>query len=708
MKPIERHIPKALRTPRLLAAAMLMALAGTALAQDANERPGKHPDEAGQAAFLANCAACHQPTGAGLPGAFPPLAGSDFIAKNSADDLIAGVLKGFSGKMVVNGVEYNNVMPAMSHLTDADVASIVTHVLNSWGNPGGTISAKQVKAARTRLAVSSDPAQGESHPGTPRVQSTYQGAPSTLASSDVEMVVNPDAPSISKAEFAQATKIFFERCAGCHGVLRKGATGKPLTPDITRAKGTDYLKALINFGSPAGMPNWGTSGDLTAEQVDIMARFLQHDPPNPPEWGMPQMRETWKVLIPVDQRPSKKMNDYNIDNIFAVTLRDSGEVALIDGDSKKIVNVIKTGYAVHISRMSDSGRYIYTIGRDGRIDLIDLWMKVPERVAEIKIGLEARSVETSKYKGYEDKYAIAGAYWPPQFVIMDGATLEPHKIVSTRGMTVDTQEYHPEPRVAAIVASHEHPEFIVNVKETGRVLLVNYADIDNLQITTLDAARFLHDGGWDVTKRYFLTAANQSDKIAVIDSRDRTMTAMIDVDKIPHPGRGANFVHPQFGPVWGTSALGNEKITLIATDPENHKDHAWKVVEVLKGQGGGSLFIKTHPKSKNLWVDAPLNPDPKISQSIAVFDIDHLDKGYVVLPIAQWANLGEGAKRVVQPEYNAKGDEVWFSVWNGKDQKSAIVVVDDKTRKLKAVIKDPRIVTPTGKFNVHNTQDDVY
>src|SRR3546814_13220956 len=97
------------------------------------------------------------------------------------------------------------------------------------------------------------------------------------------------------------------------------------------------------------------------------------------------------------------MNDYNIDNIFAVTLRDSGEVALIDGDTKKIVNIIKTGYAVHISRLSDSGRYVYTIGRDGRLDLIDLWMKVPDRVAEIKIGLEARSVETSKYKGYEDK-----------------------------------------------------------------------------------------------------------------------------------------------------------------------------------------------------------------------------------------------------------------------------------------------------------------
>jgi nitrite reductase (NO-forming)/hydroxylamine reductase len=47
-------------------------------------------------------------------------------------------------------------------------------------------------------------------------------------------------------------------------------------------------------------------------------------------------------------------------------------------------------------------------------------------------------------------------------------------------------------------------------------------------------------------------------------------------------------------------------------------------------------------------------------------------------------------------------------VWNGKDQKSAIVVLDDKTRKLKKVIKDERLVTPTGKFNVYNTQHDVY
>ncbi|NNF18052.1 MAG: nitrite reductase, partial [Gammaproteobacteria bacterium] len=465
---------------------------------------------------------------------------------------------------------------------------------------------------------------------------------------------------------------------------------------------------LITYGSPAGMPNWGTSGELSAEQIDVLSRFLLHEPPAPPEFGMPEMMASWKLLVKPGDRPTKPQHNLNTDNFFAVTLRDSGEVAIIDGDTKKVVNIVKTGYAVHISRPSSSGRYVFTIGRDAKVDMIDLWMNPPQRVAEIKIGLEARSVETSKYKGFEDKYAIAGAYWPPQYVVMNGDTLEPLKIVSTRGTTVDTQEYHPEPRVAAIVASHEHPEFIVNVKETGRILLVNYQDLKNLSVTTIDAARFLHDGGWDRSKRYFLTAANQSDKIAIVDSRDRELEALVDVDKIPHPGRGANLDDPEFGPVWVTSALGNEKVSFLGTDPVGHPDNAWKVVRVLKGQGGGSLFVKSHPKSSNLWVDSPLNPDEKISQSVAVFDINNFDKGYEVLPIGEWAELGEGPKRIVQPEFNMAGDEVWFSVWSGKEQESAIVVVDDKTRKLKHVIKGPRIITPTGKFNMHNTIHDVY
>ena len=542
----------------------------------------------------------------------------------------------------------------------------------------------------------------------------YQAGASPLGNEPMVQSTNPKAPPMTQAEFDLGRKTYFERCAGCHGVLRKGATGKALTPDLTVAKGTDYLKIFIAYGSPAGMPNWQTSGEMTEAQVDVMARYIQHEPPQPPEWGMADMKGTWKVLVAPKDRPTKKMNNYNIANIFSTTLRDTGEVALIDGDTKQTINIVKTGYAVHISRTSASGRYLFVIGRDGRVNMIDLWMPKPDNVAEVRIGLEARSVETSKYKGKEgdftDKLVIAGAYWPPQYVIMKGDTLEPIKIMSTRGMTVDKQEYHPEPRVASIVASHFKPEFIVNVKETGKTLMVDYSNMSALRVTELETARFLHDGGWDSTKRYFMVAANNSNKIGVIDAKENKVAAIIEVGKTPHPGRGANFIHPKFGPVWATGHLGDETISLIGTDPVKNKAHAFKVVQTLTGPGGGALFIKSHPKSQHLYSDTPLNPDPKLSQAIAVFDIKNLDKGYKVLPIAEWAGIKAdgGAMRVVQPEFNKAGDEVWFSVWSAKDKQSAIVIVDDKTLTLKAVIKDDRIITPTGKFNVFNTQNDVY
>src|SRR5690606_11698781 len=169
---------------------------------------------------------------------------------------------------------------------------------------------------------------------------------------------------------------------------------------------------------------------------------------------------------------------------------------------------------------------------------------------------------------------------------------------------------------------------------------------------------------WDSSKRYFMVAANQSNKIAAVDVKEKKLAGLIDVGKIPHPGRGANFVHPKYGPVWATGHLGDETVALIGTDPEKHPQYAWTMVESLKGQGGGSLFLETHPKSRNLWVDTTLHPDPKVSQTIAVFDIDNLDKGYEVLPIAEWAGVSDGANRVLQPEYNQAGDEVWFSIWS--------------------------------------------
>ncbi|MDF3079138.1 MAG: major anaerobically induced transrane protein [Sphingobacteriaceae bacterium] len=102
----------------------------------------------GKILFEGNCAACHQVNGEGLPGAFPPLANSDYLMAR-ADKGVGIPLHGLSGKIKVNGKEYDGVMPQMQ-LTDDEIASIMTYVRNSWGNKGGLVKASDVKSERDK------------------------------------------------------------------------------------------------------------------------------------------------------------------------------------------------------------------------------------------------------------------------------------------------------------------------------------------------------------------------------------------------------------------------------------------------------------------------------------------------------------------------------------------------------------------------------
>lgn len=105
--------------------------------------------QAGKATYDSNCAACHQPDGKGVPNAFPPLANSDYL---NADHARAAsiVANGLSGKITVNGSQYESVMPAIA-LSDQQIANVITYTLNSFGNKGGQLSADDVaKAKKTK------------------------------------------------------------------------------------------------------------------------------------------------------------------------------------------------------------------------------------------------------------------------------------------------------------------------------------------------------------------------------------------------------------------------------------------------------------------------------------------------------------------------------------------------------------------------------
>ncbi|MCL4686003.1 nitrite reductase, copper-containing [Myxococcota bacterium] len=110
----------------------------------------------GKAVYQGTCSTCHQAEGQGLASIFPPLAKSDFLMADR-ERAIELVLKGMSGPIVVNGETYNGVMTPFAHLTDHEIADVLTFVLNSWGNDGGAVADEEIARVRAALPKEGTP-----------------------------------------------------------------------------------------------------------------------------------------------------------------------------------------------------------------------------------------------------------------------------------------------------------------------------------------------------------------------------------------------------------------------------------------------------------------------------------------------------------------------------------------------------------------------
>lgn len=122
---------------------------------DPNAKPAIDPLVAGKAVYGAVCAACHQPTGLGLPGAFPPLAGSEWV-KGSEERIIRIVLHGLTGPIKVKGTEYNGApMPATGpgsgyNLSPEKVAAVITYVRHEFGEGASAVTTEKVAEIRAK------------------------------------------------------------------------------------------------------------------------------------------------------------------------------------------------------------------------------------------------------------------------------------------------------------------------------------------------------------------------------------------------------------------------------------------------------------------------------------------------------------------------------------------------------------------------------
>ena len=231
--------------------------------------------------------------------------------------------------------------------------------------------------------------------------------------------LQPSAPvALTETQFNQSRDLYFNHCAGCHGLYRKGATGPNIGEARSQSIGTDGLGATMRYGTPGGMPNLGQSGILTRRPRSPSSVVL----PATAAAGRrrrcrwPEIQASWNLIVPVAQRPTTPQTARNWENYFGVVLRDAGKIAIFDGDTKK-KSCGRTSVSPCTSCVSSSGPLLLR-HRPRRPGIAD--RPVGEHAEHRRDGEglpRRRSVDGSKFAGYEDSYLIEGCYWPPQYVV---------------------------------------------------------------------------------------------------------------------------------------------------------------------------------------------------------------------------------------------------------------------------------------------------
>ena len=176
-KPEPQELARPMSKPLLAIAAILFAFAIYYIARSGPYQPAELGDlrtvadlatkaqpagkADGAALYASLCVACHQPTGAGLPGVFPPLAGSEWVV-GKAPALIQIVLHGAQGPLTVKGSTYNGQMPSFgAQLDDAQLAAVATYVRAQWGNAAEGVTPASVTEQRAATASRKTPWNGD-------------------------------------------------------------------------------------------------------------------------------------------------------------------------------------------------------------------------------------------------------------------------------------------------------------------------------------------------------------------------------------------------------------------------------------------------------------------------------------------------------------------------------------------------------------------
>jgi len=489
------------------------------------------------------------------------------------------------------------------------------------------------------------------------------------------MVATLALPTHAATPAIDASALFEQHCASCHGEQRTGLMGPALLPEsLERLRKPEALKVITNGRPATQMPAF--QDKLSADEIAALAQWVYTPVLPAPHWSDADIRTSRSAMVDPAKLPAKPVWSADPMNLFVVVEGGDHHVSLVDGDRFERIHRFPSRYALHGGpKFSPDGRFVFFGSRDGWITKYDLWNLTV--VAEVRAGLNMRNVAVSG----DGKWVMAANYLPHTVVLFD-ADLQ---LVKT--YPAGAADGSASSRVSAVYDAAPRKSFVVALKDLPELWEISYdvgsgttppTSYQTVRRTALDEP--LDDFFFDQSYRHVLGATRPKTdgqpSAQVVDLDLGRKMAELPIAGMPHLGSGITWE-------WnGTTVLASPNLKGNAIDVIDMR--TWKHIRTIAVPGPG-FFMRSHENSRFAWTDSMMSPTAKDTLTL-------IDKA-TLEPAAQ---VREPGKTLAHIEFTKDGRYALASVW---EMDGALVVYDAKT--LKEVKRLP-MSKPVGKYNVWN------
>jgi dihydro-heme d1 dehydrogenase len=483
-----------------------------------------------------------------------------------------------------------------------------------------------------------------------------------------------------------ATKLYTDNCAQCHGADRLGGLGPALLPEnLGRLSGARAVSVIVNGRAATQMP--GFAGTLNNEEIANLAAYIATPLPTVPTWGADEISAS-RVIHASAPALDRPRFDADPKNLFVVVEAGDHHATILDGDRFEPLTRFPTRFALHGGpKFSPDGRYVFFMSRDGWVSKYDLWTLT--MLAEVRAGINARNIAISR----DGKHIAVANYLPRTLVMLSAEDLSVEKIFDVRDKKGNPSRvsavYQARPRDSFIAALKDVPEIweiatdpnappvypgFVHSHEKGMVEALPSSQ-GLFALRRIETPEPLDDFFFDPPYRNLIGSAREGRAVVVnlVVGRD---IKQLDMPGLPHLGSGISWIW-QGRPVMATPLLKEGKISVL-----DMRD--WSPVKTIETPGPG-FFMRSHENSPYAWTDSMMGAK---KDTLSIIDKRTLEIVRSVTP--------EPGKTAAHVEFDKDGRHVLVSVW---EDKGSLVVYDAATF---AEVKRLPMSKPSGKYNVWN------